>query len=95
MFVIVVSGNFRLKLFVSLWLPESHAEHRSKNDMLIDFIENLKSQFATSVQTLSFVPISFDSAYCVQKVMQAICDTDLKVITKPNKPKNLNLKVNL
>lgn len=46
--------------------------------------QELKSLFAASVQTLSEVEISFDSAYCVQKVMQAVCDADLRVITKPN-----------
>ena len=65
MFVIVVSGNFIFPLFVSLWLPEPHVKHRSKNDMLIDFIKDLNSLFTASVQTLSEVEITEDSAYCV------------------------------
>jgi hypothetical protein len=52
-FVIVISGNFIFPLFVGLWLPEPHAKHRSKNDMFIDFIENLESQVAARGQTLS------------------------------------------
>lgn len=82
-FVVVVCGNFIFPLFVSLWLPEPHAKHCSKNDMLIDFIEELEALFATKSQTLSEVEISFDSAYCVQKVMQALSKAQLRVVTKP------------
>jgi hypothetical protein len=72
-FMIVVSGNFIFPLFVGLWLPESHVKHRSKNDMLIDFIENLESLAVAKDQKLSEVEITFDSAFCRQKVMKAVC----------------------
>jgi len=42
-FVVVVSGHFIFPIYVSLWLPESHSKHRSKNDMLIDFINDFNS----------------------------------------------------
>lgn len=83
-FVTVVSGNFRLKLFVGLWRSSPHSKHRSKNDMLIDFIKNFHSMVIAKGYTLSEVEITFDSAYCVQKVMRVICDIDLRVITKPS-----------
>lgn len=44
MFVIVASGNFIFPLFVGLKLPKPHVKHRSKNDMLIDFIKDLNSE---------------------------------------------------
>jgi len=47
-FVIVVSGHFIFPLYVGLWLPEPHVKPRSKNDRLIDFIEDLKSIVAAT-----------------------------------------------
>ncbi len=84
MFVIVISGHFIFPLFVSLWLPKPHFKHRSKNDILIDFIGHLDSLALAKNQTLSEIELSFDSAYCVQKVMQAVSNAQLRVITKPN-----------
>jgi len=83
-FVVVVSGHFIFPIYVSLWLPESHSKHRSKNDMLIDFINDFNSLVIASGDTLSEIEITFDSAYCVQKVMLAVCHAELRVITKPN-----------
>ena len=83
-FVIVVSGNFIFPLYVGLWLPEPHVNHRSKNDMLIDFIAALESLVAAKNQTLSEVEITFDSAYCVQKVMKAVEQAEFRCVTKPD-----------
>lgn len=69
---------------MGLWLPEPHAKHRSKNDMLIDFIEYLDSKVAAKNQTLSEIEIIFDSAYCVQKVLKAVSKAGLRCVTKPN-----------
>lgn len=84
MFVIVTSGHFICPLFVGLWLPESHSKHRSKNDMLIDFIEDFNSIKVTKGYRLSEIEITFDSAYCVQKVMRTICHAEFRCVTKPN-----------
>jgi len=83
-FVIVVSGNFIFPLHVGLWLPKPHPKHRSKNDMFSDFIADLESLVADRNQTLSDVEITFDSAYCVQKVMKAVGQTELRCVTKPD-----------
>jgi len=83
-FVIVISGNFIFPLFVSLWLPKPHSQHRCKNDIFIDFIENLNSIVIEKGHTLSEIELSFDSAFCVQKVIQAVSDAELRLITKPN-----------
>jgi len=55
-----------------------------KNDMLIDFIENLNSLIVNRGLTLSEIELSFDSAYCVQKVMLAVSEAQLRVVTKPS-----------
>ena len=65
-------------------MPKPHVDHRSKNDMLIDFIEELESLFVSLGKTLSDVEISLDSAYCVQKVLKALFDARLRVITCAN-----------
>ena len=83
-FVIVISGNFIFPLFVSLWRSSPHVKHRSKNEMLIDFLEDLEFQATARSQTLSEIELSFDSAYCIQKVMRAVSNAGLRVITKPN-----------
>ena len=83
-FVIAVSGNFIFPLFVGLWLPEPHPQHRSKNDMLIDFISIFNSEVLASGYNLSEIEITFDSAYCVQKVMRAVYNAELRCVTKPN-----------
>lgn len=83
-FVIVISGNFIFPLFVSLWLPKPHVKHRSKNDIFIDFIDNLTEQAAGRGHTLEEIELSFDSAYCVQKVMQVVSKAQIRVVTKPN-----------
>lgn len=62
MFVIVVSGHFIFPLYVGLWRSSPHVKHRSKNDMLIDFIEDLDQKVATKDKTLSEIEITFDSA---------------------------------
>jgi len=81
-FVIVVSGNFIFPLYVGLWLPKPHAKHRSKNDMLVEFIEDLKSLVTTKNQVLSEVEITFEG--CVQKVMKAVFKAELRCVTKPD-----------
>jgi len=52
-FVIVISDNFIFPLFVSLWLPKPQSKHRSKNDIFINFIENLNSIVIEKGHTLS------------------------------------------
>jgi hypothetical protein len=54
--------------------------------MLIDFIKDLESQLIAKKLTLSQIEISFDSAFCVQKVIQAvddacICESSPKQVT--------------
>jgi hypothetical protein len=97
MFVLVMSGDFIFPLFVSLWLPKPHVEHRSKNDILIDFIKDLDAQVTAKhliedkvfckklyPRSLSDTELTFDSAFCVQKVMQMVTDVQLRVVTKAN-----------
>ncbi len=84
MFVLVMSGDFIFPLFVSLWLPKPHVEHRSKNDILINFIKNLNSQATAKHLTLSDIELTFDSAFCVQKVIQMVTDVQLRIVTKAN-----------
>ena len=83
-FVVVASGNFVFPLTVMLWLPKSHVDHRSKNDMVVDFIHDLKNQANNRNKTLSEVEVTFDSAYCIQKVIQAACIAQLRIISKPS-----------
>jgi hypothetical protein len=84
MFVLVMSGDFIFPLFVSLWLPKPHIEHRSKNDILIDFIQYLDAQVTAKHLTLSDIELTFDSAFCVQKVMQKVTEVQLRIVTKAN-----------
>lgn len=52
--------------------------------MLIDFIEGFNSLKVTKGYELSEIEITFDSAYCVQKVMRAVCHAKFRGKTKPN-----------
>lgn len=83
-FVIVVSGDFVFPLAVMLWLPKPHIDHQSKNDMVVDFLEDLNNQAIHRNQTLSEVEVTFDSAYCIQKVIQAAIISQLRIVTKPS-----------
>lgn len=83
-FVVVASGDFVFPLAVMLWLPKSHIDHSSKNDMVVDFIHDLKNQAANRNQALCEVEVTFDSAYCIQKVIQAACIAKLRIISKPS-----------
>jgi hypothetical protein len=92
MFVIAQNGNMIFPLYVGLWLPEFHVKHRSKNDMLIDFIKDLKSRLAQKSHQLSEVEITFDSAYCVQKVMNVVSQASFRCVTKPNNNHKFDLE---
>ena len=80
--VLVAFGDLVFPLNIMMWLPQKHPSHRSKNDMVKDYINHLNESIQTQGKTLENVEIVFDSAYCVQKVMIAAEQAHLRVITK-------------
>ena len=83
--ILVSCGDFVFPLNLSLWLPKGHDDHRSKNDIAADFINYLNKAVKQNNKTLEDVEFIADSAYCVQKVMRAVCDAGLRAVTKaPN-----------
>jgi len=81
--LLVVSGSFVFPLAFILWLPKSHPDHRSKNDIARDELMRLQATCETQEMGLAEVELLFDSAYCRQKVMLPALQAGLRVVTKP------------
>jgi hypothetical protein len=80
--MLAVSGNTAVPLVFALWLPAKHPDHRSKNDMARDEIIRLKKVADRQGYDLGEVELVFDSAYHVQKVMNAAEEAGFRVISK-------------
>ncbi|MCP4494737.1 MAG: hypothetical protein GY820_46655, partial [Gammaproteobacteria bacterium] len=65
-----------------LWLPAKHPDHRSKNDIARDEIIRLKKACDRQGYDLGEVELLFDSAYHVQKVMNAADTAGFRVVSK-------------
>jgi hypothetical protein len=81
--LLVVSGEFVFPLGFVLWLPSSHADYRSKNDIVRDEIKQLQAECEAHDVSLEEVELLGDSAYCRQKVVLTALNAGLRVITKP------------
>lgn len=81
--ILVAFGDFIFPLTMILWQPKIEGEsHESKNDLAKTYLDRLKSESEKRSVPLDFVDISFDSAYHVQKVVDAARDAGLRVTTK-------------
>ena len=80
--LLVVSGSFVFPVCCVLWLPKSHADDRSKNDIARDEMNALSAECEKPGQRLDEVELLCDSAYCRQKVMLPAIHAGLRVITK-------------
>jgi hypothetical protein len=81
--LLVVSGSLVFPLSFVLWLPQSHPDHRSKNDIVRDEIKALQAACEAQEMGLDEVEGLFDSAYCKQKVVLLALLVGLRVISKP------------
>ncbi|MDM8553879.1 transposase [Desulfococcaceae bacterium HSG7] len=77
-----VSGDMAVPLSFVLQLPAWHAEHRSKNDIARDEIIRLKTECDRQGYDLGEVELLFDSAYHVQKVMNAADAAGFRAVSK-------------
>lgn len=82
--ILVVFGDLVFPISMMLWLPKTHSQYRSKNDMTVDFITHLHGESEQRGCTLDQVEILFDSAYCKQKVVSQAQQAGLSVISKPS-----------
>jgi len=82
--ILAVFGDFVFPISIMLWLPKTHPDHRSKNDMACDFIKQLKAESQNRGCSLDQVEITFDSAYCKQKVIRAAQNAGLTLVSKPS-----------
>lgn len=80
--MLAVSGDTVIPLSFVLWLPAGHPDHRSKNDIARDEILRLKGECDRRGYDLGEVELVFDSAYHVQKVMNAANDAGFRVVSK-------------
>lgn len=80
--MLAVSGDTVIPLAFVLWLPAEHPDHRSKNDIARDEIIRLKKACGRKGYDLGEVELLFDSAYHVQKVMNAANEAGFRVISK-------------
>ncbi len=81
--LLVVSGSVVFPVTFVLWLPKSHPEYRSKNDIARDEIRALQADCELQKLSLDEVELLCDSAYCRQKVILPAILAGLRVITKP------------
>ncbi len=81
--LLVVSGTVEFPLTFVLWLPKSHPDYRSKNDIARDEIQSLQADCELQKLSLDEVELLCDSAYCRQKVILPAILAGLRVITKP------------
>ncbi|MCP4148004.1 MAG: transposase [bacterium] len=77
-----VSGDTAIPLSFVLWLPAQHPDHRSKNDIARDEIIRLKKACDRQRCDLGAVELLHDSAYHVQKVMNAADTAGLRAVSK-------------
>lgn len=80
--MLAVSGDTVIPLAFVLWLPAGHPGHRSKNDIAQDEIIRLKKACDRRGHDLGEVELVFDSAYHVQKVMNAANTAGFRVVSK-------------
>ena len=80
--LLAASGDTAFPLSFVLWLPATHPDHRSRNDIAADEILRLKTACEKRGYDLKETEILFDTAYCVQKVVTAAENAGLRVITK-------------
>jgi hypothetical protein len=80
--MLAVSGDTVLPAAFVLWLPPEHPGHRSKNDIVRDEIIRLKEACDKEGYDLGNVELLFDSAYHVQKVMDAAASAGFRVVSK-------------
>ena len=81
-FVIAASGDMVFPLSSVLWLPKTHPDHRSRNDIAADEILRLKTACECRGCSIEETEILSDSAYCVQKVVKSSENAGFCVITK-------------
>jgi len=82
-FLLAVSGTLVFPLGLILWLPKSHPDYRSKNEIARDEILALQVECAAHEASLEEVELLFDSAYCKQKVVLPAILARFRVISKP------------
>jgi hypothetical protein len=82
--ILSVFGDLVFPISMMLWLPKTHSQYRSKNDMTVDFITHLHHESEQRGCTLDQVEMLFDSAYCKQKVVSQAQQAGLNVISKPS-----------
>jgi hypothetical protein len=82
--ILAMFGDFVFPIAIMLWLPKTHPDHRSKNDMARDFIKQLKDESQNRDCSLDQVEITFDSAYCKQKVIRAAQNAGFTLVSKPS-----------
>ncbi len=80
--ILAVFGDLVLPISLKLWLPKTHPDYRSKNDLTGDFISHLKRESDRRGGSLDQVDILFDSSYCVQKVVCKAQQAGLRVVSK-------------
>jgi len=80
--LLAVSGETVFPLSFVLWLPKTHTDYRSRNDIAADEIMKLKSACENRSLNLEEAELLSDSAYCVQKVVNIATDAGFRVITK-------------
>ena len=83
-FVLVIRGEDVFPLSMMLWLPKKHKDHRTKIEMSRDFINTLKKEGDKRQATLKDVDITFDSAYYKNKLIKAVDNADLRLVSKPS-----------
>lgn len=88
--ILVVSGDEVFPMGLLLWLPKEHPAYKSKNDMVIDFINTLKETVEKRNYTLKGVEIIFDSAYNVDKLKKAARKAGLTVFSKAKNTQKYN-----
>ncbi|QTA93723.1 transposase [Desulfonema magnum] len=80
--MLAVSGDTVIPLSFVLWLPAEHPDHRPKNDIVRDEIMRLKKACDIRGCDLGEVELLFDSAYHVQKVMNAADAAGFRIVSK-------------
>ncbi len=84
---IAVLKQTQMAFFERLILRQAaikNPDYHSKNDLIRDFIKNLHADCQKRNYSLKDVEIMFDSAYCVQKVMNEAIVADFRAFSKPD-----------
>jgi len=80
--VLVKAGELVFPLSIMLWVPDTHPQHRSKNDMVREFLQTLQAETQKRGQSLEEVELLIDSAYHVVKVITAAKVLGIRIISK-------------